>query len=189
MDGIEAEATRGGRRKQSRAWSGVAAEIGSHHGLAAAMAQLVPHLQGGTEGSAGIAGGRLHIQLAEGGVGGHLAVGHRVGAAAAGNAELIGGMALVQGAQQVEEGFFIHRLGGAGDVLVALLERLIALAGRAKQLLKGGAVVGPTTGVLWLHWCARRWVAWVKKRRSSAKRPAGSRRRIWRMAASSLGWP
>ena len=96
-----------------------------HHEMPARLAvvQCVPGREGRADRPARIAAGRLDVDLLERRAIEDLAVGDRVVGAAARQHDGVGLVALVQRAQQVEEGVLVHRLRRARDVLVVIGER------------------------------------------------------------------
>ena len=73
-----------------------------------------------TDRATGIARRRLHVDLLNGVIASHLAIGDRVHGAAAGDRHGIQPMTRMQRIQQMEKGLLIHRLHRAGDVPVPL---------------------------------------------------------------------
>ena len=102
--------------------------------------------EGGTDGAAGVASGRLDVDVFEGGLAADFAVGDGVHSAATGEGDVVAAVFFVEGVEEVEEGFLIHGLDAAGDVFVALGEGLVLFAGGAEEGFKPGSEHGTDVG-------------------------------------------
>ena len=141
----------GGRdlvRRRRRAPVGVV-----HHEVALGRRarRLVPGGEGRADRAAGIAAGRLDVELLERRALEHLAVGHRVVGTAARQHDGIGAVARMQRVQQVEEGVLVGHLGRARDVAVLVLERRRRIARRPEQLHEFVAPQAAARGNAVLH--------------------------------------
>ena len=116
------------------------------HRAATRAALRMPHRPCGAQRAAGIPRGGLHVDLAEGRHQRDLAVGHRVVAAAPGDRDAVEVVSLVQGIEQMEEGLLVHRLQRAREVLVPLLQRLVAPARRPEQIRERRRIERPDRG-------------------------------------------
>ena len=110
--------------------------IGMVHHERALAAELVPDSKCRANGAARIAGRRLHVDAPKRRHPPHLAVGDGVHRTAAGQREVGQSAALLQHAEKMKECLLIHRLDRAGDVAMAILERVGRQAPRPQQLLE-----------------------------------------------------
>src|SRR5215470_14970916 len=107
------------------------APIGMVHHKRALTAELVPNGKRRTNRASRIACRRLYVYTPEGRYPPHFAVSDGIHRAAARQREVGQPGAFLQYAEEVKERFLIHRLARAGDVTMALLERVGGLAPRS----------------------------------------------------------
>ena len=100
-------------------------------------AELVPEREGRADRAAGIPRSRLHVDPPERRHPPYFAVRNRIHGAAAGEREVVEPIALMQPADQIEEGLFVHVLDRARDVAMPVVERFVRGTARPQQLLQG----------------------------------------------------
>src|SRR6516165_4261998 len=105
-----------------------------HHEIAFAP-QLMPDGERRTDRAARIAGRRLYVDPSERRVSSNLAVGDGVHRTAARQCEICQSRPSLQSPEEVKECLLIHRLGRAGDVVMAVFEPIARRAAPPPQML------------------------------------------------------
>ncbi len=100
--------------------------------FAGAFAMAVPDHKSSADRTAGIPRRGLQISVLEQGAIAYLAVRNRIVGAAAGKRDRSLARASLQRRQQIEEGVFIDRLRGPGEIAVTIGERLVGAASRSQ---------------------------------------------------------
>ena len=115
------------------------------------VGQLLPGRESRTDRTAGIAAGRLDVELLERRAFEDLAVGHGVVGTTARQHDGIGAVAPVQGVQQIEEGVLVGHLGRSRDVAMTIFQGGGRIARRPKQVDQRIAPQAPARGNAFLH--------------------------------------
>src|SRR5205807_7484879 len=90
--------------------------------------ELMPECEGRADRTASIACRRLHVDPSERRHPPHFSVRDRVHGAPASERQIGEPVAFLQGANQVKECFFVHRLHRARDVAMPIIERIVRYA-------------------------------------------------------------
>ena len=99
--------------------------IGVVHDEGPVAAKLMPERKRSTDRAARIACSGLHVDAPKWRQSSHLAIGDGVHGAAAGESEIGQARSSLHSAEEMEEGFFIHRLHRARDVPMPLLKGIV----------------------------------------------------------------